>query len=155
MAMEVNQVDKVDQIVEQYGGEKRSLIGVLHDTQSEYNYLPKEVLIRVAERLEVPLSQVIRVASFFSAFSLEPRGRHLVNVCLGTACHVRGGTRLLTRIEKDLGIKDGETSEDLQFTLRTVRCLGACALGPIMVVDQRYFGKMAPARVSDVLKRYQ
>lgn len=150
--MEVNQVD---QIVERYGGEKSSLIGVLHDTQSEYNYLPKEALTRIAERLEVPLSQVIRVASFFSAFSLEPRGRHLVNVCLGTACHVRGGARILTRIEKGLGIKDGETSEDFEFTLRTVRCLGACALGPIMVVDERYFGKMSPTRVNDVLKRYQ
>jgi len=150
--MEVNQVD---QIVERYGGEKSSLIGVLHDTQSEYNYLPKEALTRIAERLEVPLSQVIRVASFFSAFSLEPRGRHLVNVCLGTACHVRGGARILRRIEKDLGIKDGETSEDFEFTLRTVRCLGACALGPIMVVDERYFGKMSPTRVNDVLKRYQ
>ena len=150
--MEVNQVD---QIVERYGGEKSGLIGVLHDTQSEYNYLPKEALTRIAERLEVPLSQVVRVASFFSAFSLEPRGRHLVNVCLGTACHVRGGARILRRIEKDLGIKDGETSEDFEFTLRTVRCLGACALGPIMVVDERYFGKMSPTRVNDVLKRCQ
>jgi len=146
------EVNKVDEIVEQYGSEKGALIAILHDAQSEYNYLPKEVLKRIAEKLDIPLSQAIRVASFFTAFSLIPRGRHLVNVCLGTACHVRGARRILGRLEKELGIKDGETSQDLMFTLRSVRCLGSCALGPIMVLDGRYFGKLSPTRVNDILK---
>ncbi len=150
--MEVNQVD---QIVEQYGGEKRSLIGVLHDTQTEYGYLPREAIERIAEKLEVPLSQALRVASFYAAFSFEPRGRHFINACLGTTCHVRGMRRILDRIEDDLDIKPGETTGDHRFTLETVRCLGCCSLAPVMRVDEKTYGRLRRGKVGDILKRFE
>ena len=99
--------------------------------------------------------QVIGVATFFTAFSLEPRGEHLVNICMGTACHVRGAVRVLEEVQRILGVDDGETTEDLKFTLQTVNCLGACALGPIIVIDGEYYGEMTPAKVSSTLKKYR
>jgi len=150
--MEVNQVD---QIVEQHGGEKRSLIGVLHDTQSEYGYLPREAIERIAEKLEVPLSQALRVASFYAAFSFEPRGRHLINACLGTTCHVRGMGRILDKIENELGIKPGETTDDQRFTVEAVRCLGCCSLAPVMRVDEKTYGRLRRDKVESILKRFE
>ena len=155
MATEVNQVDKVDQIVEQYGGEKRSLIGVLHDTQTEYGYLPREAIERIAEKLEVPLTQALRVASFYAAFSFEPRGRHLISACLGTTCHVRGVGRILDKIEDDLGVKPGETTDDQRFTLEAVRCLGCCSLAPVIRIDEKTYGRLKRDKVEDILKRFE
>ncbi len=155
MATEVNQVDKVDQIVEQYGGEKKSLIGILHDTQTEYGYLPREAIERIAERLEVPLSQALRVASFYAAFSFEPRGRHLINACLGTTCHVRGMTRVLDKIRGELDVEPGETTSDQRFTLETVRCLGCCSLAPVMRVDEKTYGRLRRDKVESILKRFE
>jgi len=128
------------------------LIGLLQEIQSHFNYLPPEGLPAVARALELPLSQVCSVATFYSSFSLEPRGRHLVTCCLGTACHVRGGQRVADEVARVLGVKPGETTDDGLFTFETVRCLGACALGPVVVVDGKYHGKMTPKKVRSVLR---
>lgn len=146
---------KVGNIVTSYGRDKSLLISILQDIQGEFNYLPRDVLKKVSEILEVPLSQVFSVASFYKAFSLKPRGRHLINVCLGTACHVRGGKRLVDQIGREFLVKSGETTEDLRFTLETVNCLGACALGPIMVVDGKTYGRMKLDGVSKILQEYE
>jgi len=147
-------VDKVDQILDKHAGEEGALIQVLLDAQAEYNWLPKDVLRRISDRLEIPVSYIYRVASFYKAMSLTPVGRHLVSVCLGTACHVRGGPRILDNAELVLSIKAGETTEDMKFTLKRVNCLGCCALGPVMVVDGEAHGKLAPAKVKEVLDKY-
>jgi len=129
------------EIIEKNGA-ATSIISALEEIQSRYHYLPKEAMILVSERLGVPLSQVYSVATFYNAFSLKRRGRHQMCVCLGTACHVRGAKRVLTRLEDSLGIKPGETTPDWNYSLDTVYCLGACALGPIVVVDGEYSGQM-------------
>jgi len=146
---------KVKSILARYNGDPGMLVPILQDVQAEYNYLPQEALVQVGEGLDVPLSQVYSVASFFKAFSLKPRGRHLINVCLGTACHVRGAVRVLDEIERRLGIKSGETTKDLRYTLETVNCVGACALGPIVVVDGNYSGQMTGSRVKPLLESYK
>jgi NADH-quinone oxidoreductase subunit E len=144
----------VESILEKWNNEDASLISILLDIQSEYNYLPKEALITVAVRLNIPLIQVYSVATFYKVFSLKPRGKHIVNVCVGTACHVRGGQRIVERIEKTLNIQVGETTSNKQFTLETVRCLGACALGPVVVVDKDYHGQMNTKKVDVLLQNY-
>ncbi len=130
-----------------------SLLAVLEEVQNHYLYLPRDVLILVSERLDVPLSQVYDVATFYNAFSLEPQGRHRFQVCTGTACHVRGAIHVLDRLETNLGIQAGQTRADLEYTLETVNCLGACALGPIVVADGEYAGQMAATKVDTLLKR--
>ena len=153
--MAVKQVkEKVGRVLEKYQRDKSALIDVLHDTQSEIGYLPREALEEVHAGLDVPLSRVYSVATFFKAFSLEPRGRHLINVCMGTACHVRGADRVLEQLEKELGIKKGGNTADLKFTLETVNCVGACALGPMVIIGEDYHGEMTPEKVSEVLKNY-
>jgi len=145
---------KMGSILDGYKRDKSLLVSILQDTQSEYNYLPREALLEVSEGLDVPLSQVYSVATFFKSFSLKPRGRHLVNVCLGTACHVRGASRVLETIERELGISTGETDKGLKFTLETVNCVGACALGPIVIVDGEYSGEMKTDKVKPLLENY-
>jgi len=147
--------EKVDSIIDSYADKKEQLISLLQDIQAEFNYLPQDVLVRVSQKLDIPVSQVFSVATFFRAFSLKPRGRHLVTVCLGTACHVRGGQRLVDKIERDYGIKPGETSEDTRFTLETVNCLGCCALGPVVVVDGKYESRMNADKLDRVLRGYK
>jgi NADH-quinone oxidoreductase subunit E len=144
--------EKVEAILGKYDRNKRFLVSILQDIQREYYYLPQEILVDVSEALNLPLSQIFSVATFFKAFSLEPRGRHLVNVCVGTACHVRGATRVLDSIEREINIEPGETDADLKFSLEAVNCLGCCALGPVMVVDGEYHGKLSTARVAEILK---
>jgi NADH-quinone oxidoreductase subunit E len=146
---------KIKTILARYDGDSGMLVAILQDVQAEYNYLPKEALVQVGEGLDVPFSQVYSVASFFKAFSLKPRGRHLINVCLGTACHVRGAGRVLDEIERQLDIKSGETTEDLRYTLETVNCVGACALGPIVVIDGSYSGQMTAGKVKPILENYK
>ena len=145
--------EKVAAIVSKYGGSRDNLISILQDIQSEYHYLPEDVLRVVTRQLDLRLIQVYGVATFFKAFSLKPRGEHMVSVCLGTACHVRGAPAVLDEVKRQLGIEPGETTEDMQFTLETVNCLGACALGPIIVVDSKYHGQMSPGKVKKVLKK--
>ncbi|MBA7504531.1 NADP-reducing hydrogenase subunit HndA [subsurface metagenome] len=148
------ELDKVDEIIDGYVGEEGILIQLLLDIQSELNWIPKEALERISERLKIPVSQIYRIASFYKAMSLTPRGKHIINVCLGTACHVRGGQRIMDRAKELLGIKEGETTPDMKFTLERVNCLGCCALGPVVVVDGEYHGKVAPAKVEKTLKSY-
>ena len=145
---------KVDEIIDKHPAQKEALIQLLLDMQSELNWIPKEAVQRINERLRVPLSQIYRVASFYKAMSLTPRGRHVVNVCLGTACHVRGGPRIMDKAEESLKIRAGETTQDMKFTLERVNCLGCCAIGPVVVVDRDYYGKVAPAKVKEVLESY-
>jgi NADH-quinone oxidoreductase subunit E len=146
--------DKVESILERHQRDKGMLVAILQDIQAEYNYLPREALEETSKGLCVPLSQVYSVATFFKALSLEPRGRHLINVCLGTACHVRGAVKVLEAMERELAIGSGETTKDLRFTLETVNCVGACALGPVVIVDGEYHGQMKADKVKDVLADY-
>ena len=153
--MEVKELKgKVKDVLQKYQHDNSLLVDILQDIQAETGYLPKEVLEETARGLGIPLSRVYSVATFFKAFSLKPRGRYLINVCMGTACHVRGAGKVVEKIEEELGIKRGETTPDLKFTLETVNCLGACALGPIVVVGEDYHGEMTPETVSSVLKNY-
>jgi NADH-quinone oxidoreductase subunit E len=145
---------KVNKVLATYQRDKSALIDVLHDTQSEIGYLPQEALKEISAGLGVPLSRVYSVTTFFKAFSLTPRGRHLINVCMGTACHVRGSDKVLEQLEKELGIKTGGNTPDLKFTLATVNCVGACALGPMVIIGEDYHGEMTPDKVGDVLKNY-
>jgi NADH-quinone oxidoreductase subunit E len=145
---------KMGAILDNYRRDQSLLVSILQDTQAEYNYLPREALLEVSAGLDVPLSRVYSVASFFKSFSLQPRGRYLVNVCMGTACHVRGAPRVLEAIERELGINTGETDKDLKFTLGTVNCVGACALGPIVIVDGEYSGEMKTDKVKPLLESY-
>jgi NADH-quinone oxidoreductase subunit E len=128
------------------------LISLLSEIQDRYHYLPHPVLVLLSETLNLPLSQIYSVATFYHAFSLKPRGAHLVRVCMGTACHVRGAAHILDRLETKLKIRAGETTRDRQVTLETVNCLGACALGPITVVDNAYNGQMDIAKADRLLK---
>jgi NADH-quinone oxidoreductase subunit E len=147
--------DKIDKIIEKYPNEPSSLIQILLEIQSENHWLPKEAIERVSEKLQVPLNRIQHIATFYKAFSLVPKGRHEIHVCVGTACHVRGAQRILDRVQDLTGISPGETDLDMKFSLETVNCLGCCALGPVMVVDGEYHGKMAPAKSEDVLKNYE
>jgi len=155
MTMEAEQVrEKVGLILDRYGRNEGMLVSILQDTQAALGYLAREALVEVSTGLEVPLSRVYSVATFFRAFSLKPRGRHLIDVCLGTACHVRGAVGILDSIERETGIKPGETSEDMRFSLETVNCVGACALGPIVIVDGKYEGEMKIDKVKPLLASY-
>jgi NADH-quinone oxidoreductase E subunit len=144
-----------DAILARYESQPANLIPVLQEIQDEFNYLPKDELKVVADRLQVPLTQVYSVATFFKMFSLEPKGRHQVRVCLGTACHLRGGQRLVETVSRRLGVEVGHATEDLQFSLETVGCLGSCAQAPLMMVDDKYFGRMAVDKVPKILKLYK
>ena len=148
------QKGKVGQVLQKYQHDKSLLVDILQDIQAETGYLPREVLEETSRGLEVPLSRVYSVATFFKAFSLEPRGRHLISVCMGTACHVRGAVKVLEKIEQELKIKRGETTSDLKFTLETVNCVGACALGPMVIIGEDYHGEMTPEAVGSVLENY-
>lgn len=147
-------ISKVDQIIDTYGLEQKGLIPVLLDIQTEYHYLPPEAIQRVSERMNIPMIQVYQVASFYKVFSLEPRGKHIITVCMGTACHVRGSTMLVDQISRVLHVEPGETTSDMQFTLEEVNCLGACALGPVMVIDGKYYGKMTVNKIEKTLNKY-
>jgi len=145
-------LDKVDQIVDTYNADEGSLIQILLDVQRQYNWLPPEAMRRVSDRLDMPITQVYRVASFYKVLSITPRGKHIVKACLGTACHVRGGTKVMKKIGRTLGIATGEVTDDMQFSLEVVNCLGCCALGPMITIDDEYHGKMTPEKATEVIK---
>ena len=146
---------QIDEIIEKHKYDEAHLIGVLQDMQAQHEnrYLPKDTLEYLAQKLNIPLSQVYHIATFFKAFSLKPKGKHELTVCLGTACHVRGGQRIVDRLQRELKINPGETTPDLIFTLETVNCLGCCALGPVVVVDDEYHGQMTQTKVDRLLKK--
>ena len=128
------QNEKIDQIIEKFKNEKGTIIGLMQDIHGEYRYLPEEVLLRVSAELDIPMAKLYTLATFYKSFRLEPVGKHHVRVCIGTACHVNGATKIVETLERELGVKSGQTTEDNQFTLETVNCLGACALGPLALV---------------------
>jgi NADH-quinone oxidoreductase subunit E len=144
---------RLDTILERHDRDPANVIAILQDIQTEVNWLPEDDLRYVCTELGIPLSKMMGLATFYRAFSLEPRGKHIVQVCLGTACHVRGAVRILGAIERDLNIQAGETNENLQWTLETVNCLGACALGPIVVVDGEYHGQMTSVKTTRLLQK--
>lgn len=148
-------VQEINEIIEEEVSGDGSLIGALEAIQKRFRYLPPEALILVSERMNVPLSQTYAVATFYNAFSLEPKGEHTIQVCMGTACHVRGSPQILESLEIDLGIHAGETTPDGKFTLETVNCLGACALGPVVVIDGEYHGQLTPHKADRLLKKIQ
>jgi NADH-quinone oxidoreductase subunit E len=147
--------EKVSAIINKYNGDRGQLVSILQDIQTEYYYLHKEALIQVSDTMDIPASQVYDVATFFRAFSLEPRGKHLINVCLGTACHVRGAVRVLEKVERSLAIERGETTKDRKFTLETVNCMGCCAVGPAVKIDGEYFGHMSTDKIDSVLTKFE
>jgi NADH:ubiquinone oxidoreductase subunit E len=146
--------EKVDVILENYGYRHEALIGMLQDIQRLENYLPLETLQYVREKLEVPLSRIYYIATFYKSFSLEPRGRHIIRCCLGTACHLSGAVQNLEQLERTLDIPEGGTTADRVFSLETVNCVGTCALAPVMMVDEDYYGTMTPGRVEKILSAY-
>ncbi len=149
--MEIS-IQEIDEIINQEAFGEGSLIAALEAIQQRYSYLPSEAIVLASDLFGLPLSQIYAVATFYNAFSLKPKGKHCLHVCMGTACHVRGSLQVLDRLESKLGLKAGETSRDHLFTLETVNCLGACALGPIVVTDGEYSGQMNSQKVDRLLK---
>lgn len=147
-------LSKLDPVFKKHQGETGSLIPVLQEAQEIYGYLSEEVLSVIGKRLHIPLSRIFGVITFYSQFYTTPRGRNTVRVCRGTACHVRGGKNILKAVHQALGIAEGETTTDFKFTFETVACLGACALSPVLLVNKTYYGKLTPAKVEQVLKKY-
>jgi NADH:ubiquinone oxidoreductase subunit E len=143
-----------DLIVEKFAGDKENLIMILQAINREYNFLPKPALKYVSARLDVPLSQVYGISTFYSMFSLEPRGRNIITICLGTACHVRGGERIKERLESHLGIRAGHTTQDMRFTLETVRCIGCCSLGPVVTVNEKVYARTDSEESVKTLDQY-
>ncbi len=144
----------VESLTAQYQGGPETLVPILQDISSELNWLPPEMLMRLSELKEVPLERILRIATFYKSFSLEPRGKIILTVCMGTACHVRGAPRIVDRLERELNIKSGETTPDGQFTLETVRCVGCCGLAPVLTSGEDLFGSVDPAKVPKLLKKY-
>jgi NADH-quinone oxidoreductase E subunit len=147
-------LSRLDNVFEKHQDEEGALIPVLQEAQGIYGYLSKEVLATIAKRLNIPLSRIFGVVTFYAQFYTTPRGRYTVRVCRGTACHVRGGKSVLKAVQQALGIGEGETTPDFKFTFETVACLGACALSPVLLVNKNYYGKLTPAKVEKVLKQY-
>lgn len=145
----------LDDALASRAGQPGAMIGLLQAIQEIYGYLPRTVLEEVARRTKTPLSRVYGVATFYAQFRLVPRGQNIIRVCVGTACHVRGGARILQRVEDDLEIKPQQTTKDQLFTLEPVACLGACGLAPVMMINERPYGKLTPDKVSRILKQYQ
>ncbi|MBE0649190.1 MAG: NAD(P)H-dependent oxidoreductase subunit E [Bacteroidales bacterium] len=147
--------ERIDEIINKHHAEPSALIQVLLEIQGENHWLPKEALEQVSQKLEVPLTRTMHIASFYKAFSLVPKGRHEVHVCMGTACHVRGAKRVLETVEDLTGIKPGETDMEMKFSLETVNCLGCCALGPVIEINGKTHGNVSVSDTADVLESYE
>jgi len=145
----------VDKIIDGYEAKSSALIGILQDVQEKYHYLPQEALSLIKKRLNIPLINILSVATFYNIFTLKPRGRHLINVCMGTACHVKGAGKILERLERELGIKRSETTRNLKFSLEIVRCLGCCSLAPVMRIDSDTYGNLRQDKAIEILKKYE
>ncbi len=147
--------ESITDIIGKYEPAPTSLIAVLQDTQEQFGYLSKEAIIQISRELQVPLSRVLSLATFYSAFSLTPKGKHPIHICMGTACHVRGAQPMLEAFERELKIKNGDTTEDGNFSLDTVRCVGCCGLAPVVMVGEEVHGKITASKVTRVLKKYR
>jgi NADH-quinone oxidoreductase subunit E len=146
---------RLNTLTEKYGGDQSAVIAVLQDIQREEGYLPHKTLTQLAEKMQVPLSRLYALATFYRSFSLKPTGRHKVGVCLGTACHVRGGQAVLDRLERDLAVRAGNTTTNRRFTLETVRCLGCCSIGPVVRVDDQTFGRVRQDKMAKILREFE
>jgi NADH:ubiquinone oxidoreductase subunit E len=147
---------ELDNIIEkEFGQDKENLIMILQAIQRQYNYLPKPALNYLSTKIGIPMSQIYGVATFYSTFSLEPRGRNIISICLGTACHVRGGNRVNDKLEELLKVSDGQTTEDKRFTLESVRCIGCCSLGPVVKINEDMHGRIGTDEVEKVLEQYE
>ena len=145
----------IDTIIKQYKGKESAILAILQDIQSKKKYLPKEILERVSQKMQIPVTHIFRLATFYNALSIKPRGRHKIDVCLGTACHVRGGNKIIDKLKRDLGIPVGETTKDKRFTLESVRCVGCCSLGPVAVVDGEVYGRLTQDKIPALLKEFK
>ena len=154
MTIEI-ELGKVDKILAKYEGGRGILIQALLDIQSEFNWIPPEAMDRIRKKFNIPISQIYRVASFYKAMNLTPRGRHLIRVCLGTACHVQGGDFLLNALNSEIGIGPNETTEDGRFDLERVACLGCCALAPVVMIDDEIFSNMSVIKLKETLSLYE
>jgi NADH-quinone oxidoreductase subunit E len=146
---------EVDTIIKQYKGKESAILAILQDIQSKKKYLPKEILEQVSQKMQIPVTHIFRLATFYNALSIKPRGRHKIDVCLGTACHVRGGNKIIDKLKRDLGIPVGETTKDKRFTLESVRCVGCCSLGPVAVVDGKVYGRLTQDKIPALLKEFK
>ena len=149
--MEANITEQLDEILSQYSGESGELIPILQEAQERFGYLPEEAMQRIAKFLRLPESTVYGVSTFYAQFKLTPTGKRLIKVCRGTACHVRGGARILREVEKKLGIKPGETTSDMEYSLETIACFGSCALAPVIVIDKNVYGRMTTTKAGQIL----
>jgi len=145
---------ELDGIIEEFDNDRENLIMILQAIQRHFNYLPRATISYLAEKIGVPYSKIYGVATFYSTFSLAPRGRNIISICLGTACHVRGGERVKEKIEDSLSISDGETTGDMRFTLESVRCIGCCSLGPVVKINEDMHGRIASDDVDNILEQY-
>jgi NADH:ubiquinone oxidoreductase subunit E len=146
-------LNQVDLIVDKYQEKRTALISILHDVQDRYKYLPDEALKMVASRLRMDINEIYGVATFYKSFTLTPQGRHSITLCLGTACHVRGGPKILRELKGLLHIEPGQTTADKQFSLNVVNCLGVCAIGPVMMVDRKFYGEMNSIRAKKIIEK--
>jgi NADH-quinone oxidoreductase subunit E len=146
---------EIDTIISQYQGKESAVLAILQDIQGKEKYLPKEILEQVSQKMQIPMTHIFRLATFYNALSIKPRGKHKIDVCLGTACHVRGGNKIVDKLERDLSISIGETTKDKRFTLESVRCVGCCSLGPVAVVDGQVFGRLTQDKIPALLKEFK
>jgi NADH:ubiquinone oxidoreductase subunit E len=155
MMLEQKQIDQLTIIIDKYRKQKGSLIPLLQEAQKIFNYLPMDVISMIGKGLKIPLSKIYGVITFYSAFHLTPHGKYSITACRGTGCQVKGGKKILHVIKETIGINEGETTDDLMFSLDTVSCLGACALAPVVVINKDYFGKMTPEKVKTIVDQYK
>lgn len=148
-------IDHLNGILSHYTEFKGNLIGILHEIQSFYGYLPEDALRYIAKKTGTPITRLYSIATFYHFFSLTPKGKHQVCVCLGTACHVKGSARVMSEVERQLGVKEGGTTDDMRFTVSAVRCVGACSLAPVMTVDKDTHSGVGPKKVAGILKKYE
>ena len=146
---------EIDTIISQYQGKESAILAILQDIQGKEKYLPKEILEQVSQKMQIPMTHIFRLATFYNALSIKPRGKHKIDVCLGTACHVRGGNKIVDKLKRDLSISVGETTKDKRFTLESVRCVGCCSLGPVAVVDGQVFGRLTQDKIPALLKEFK
>ncbi|MBN1232942.1 MAG: NADH-quinone oxidoreductase subunit NuoE [Candidatus Coatesbacteria bacterium] len=150
-----NEVYIIEEILSRFPADPEAVIPILQDLQASLRYIPEEAVILIAERLNIPAAKVYSIATFYNAFSLKPKGKHLIHVCLGTACHVKGANDLLEKFKRELEIEEGETSSDGEFTLEAVRCIGCCSLAPVIRVDEETFGTLKQERIPSILEKYR
>lgn len=146
---------KLDEIIANHKGQQGSLMPILHETQELFGYLPEEAQKKISKELNIPMAEIYGVATFYSRFTLKPRGEHTIGVCLGTACYVKNAQLVFERIQKELNVEPGETTDDNKFTLTATRCLGCCGLAPVMMIDEDVYGKLVPDDIPEILKKYR